>query len=164
MRRWCIDNVLLTRLKQQFPRVQLWQCMCHRIELAIGDSVKDQSEINHMQIFMDKLYNLYYAITRMQRELESCSEDLCDVIRIGRVFGTRWCASSRRALKSIWQNYPALAKHFADNLNKPTFSGLHNILTSSTFLKNLAPMLDAFSEVSELSNLTPLLLAEQTSY
>ena len=49
---------VLTRLKQQFPRVQLWHCMCHRIELAIGDSVKDQTEINHMQIFMDKLYSL----------------------------------------------------------------------------------------------------------
>ena len=38
---------VLTRLKQQFPRVQLWLCMCHIIELAIGDSVKDQNEINH---------------------------------------------------------------------------------------------------------------------
>ena len=142
---------VLTRLKQQFPRVQLWQCMCHRIELAIGDSVKDQSEINHMQIFMDKLYTLYSTSPRMQRELESCSEDLCDVIRIGRVLGTRWCASSRRALQAIWQHCPALAQHFSDNLNKPTFSGLHKILTSSTFLKKLALMLDAFSEVSELS-------------
>ena len=125
---------VLTRLKQQFPRVQLWHCMCHRIELAIGDSVKNQSEINNMQIFIDKLYTLYPTSPRMQRELKSCSEDLCDVIRIGRVWGTRWYASSRRALHAIWQNYPALAQHFADNLNKPTFSGLHKILTSSTFL------------------------------
>ena len=86
----------------------------------------------------------------MQRGLESCSEDLCDVIRIGRVLGTRWSASSRRAHQAIWQNYPALAKHFADNLNKPTFSGLHKILTSSTFF-NVALILVAFSEVSELS-------------
>ena len=86
----------------------------------------------------------------MQRGLESCSEDLCDVIRIGRVLGTRWCASSRRAHQAIWQNYPALAKHFADNLNKPTFSGLPKIFTSSTFF-NVALILDSFSEVSELS-------------
>ena len=138
---------VLTRLKQ-LARVQQWHCMCHRIELAIGDSVKDQSEINHMQIFMDKLYTLCSTSPRMQRELESCSEDLCDVISIWRVLGTRWCASSRRALQAIWQNYPALAKHFADNLNKPTFSGLHRILTASTFLKNLALMLDAFNKSS----------------
>ena len=125
---------VLTRLKQKFPRVQLWHCMCHIIELAIGDSVKDQSEIDHTQMFMDKLYTLCSTSPRMQRELESCSEDLSDVIRIGRVLGTRWCASSRRTLQAIWQNYPALAKHFPDNLNKPTFSGLHKTLTSSTFL------------------------------
>ena len=94
--------------------------VCHIIELSIGDSVKDQSEINHMQIFMDKLYTLCSTSPRMQRELESCSEDLCDVICIGGGLRSRWCASSRRALQAIWQNYPALAKHFADNLNKPT--------------------------------------------
>ena len=76
---------------------------------------------------------------------------MCDVIRIGRVLGTRWCASSRRALQAIWQNYPAVAKQFADNITRPPFGGLHKILTSSTFLKNLALMLDAFGEVSELS-------------
>ena len=60
----------------------------------------------------------------------------------------RGCAPSSRALETIWQNYPALAKHFADNITRPPFGGLHKILTSSTFLKNLAVMLEAFCEVS----------------
>ena len=100
---------------------------------------------------MDKLYTLYSSSPSRQRGLESCSEDLCDVIRIGRVLDIRWCASSRRALQAIWQNYPALAKYFADSIARTPFGGLHTILTSSTFLNNLALMLNAFGEVSELS-------------
>ena len=49
------------------------------------------------------------------------------------------------------QNYPALAKHFADNITRSQFGGLHNILTSSTFLKHVALMLDTYGEVSDLS-------------
>ena len=128
--------------------------MCHRIELAIGDSVKYQSEINHMQIFMDKFYILYSTSPSRQRGLESCSEDLCDVIRIGRVLGTRWCASSLRALQAIWQNYPTLAKNFADNITPPPpirwFAQNPNIFNVLEECCSYL-MLDAFGEVSELS-------------
>ena len=91
---------------------------------------RDQSEINHMQIFMDRLgYTLYSTSPSRQRGLESCSGELCDVIRIGRVLGTHWCASSHWAFQAIWQNYPAIAKHFADNIIRLPFDGLHKILT-----------------------------------
>ena len=106
-------------------------------------------EINHMQIFMDKLgYILYSTRPSRQRGLESCSEVLCDVIRIGRVFGTHWCASSHRALQAIWQNYPAIAKHFADNITRLPFDGLHKILTIFSVLEKFG---NAFGEVCEFS-------------
>ncbi len=67
---------------------------------------RDQSEINHVQISMDKLD---YA---------------------------------------LHQSKQAAMVRVADNITRPPFGGLHKILTSSTFLKNLAVMLEAFCEVS----------------
>ena len=46
--------------------------------------------------------------------------------------------------------HPSLAKHFADNITWPPFGDLHNVLKSSTLFKNLALMLDALGDVSEV--------------
>ena len=100
--------------------------------------------------FMDKLgYTLYSTRPSRQRGLESCSEVLCDVIHIGRVLGTQLCASSHKIGKiAIWQNYQTIAKHFADNISRLPFDGLHNILTIFSVLCEFG---DAFGKVCEFS-------------
>jgi len=49
------SGVAITRLKIQFPKLIIWHCSNHRLELAVGDVVGKVSGINHFKIFMDKL-------------------------------------------------------------------------------------------------------------
>ena len=49
----------------------------------------------------------------MQRELGNIASDIdAELRKVGRILTTRWVASSYRAVASLWQNYPALFKHF----------------------------------------------------
>lgn len=45
--------------KEKFPRIVLWHCSNHRIELAVVDTIKETKSINHFQIFIEKLYSTY---------------------------------------------------------------------------------------------------------
>ena len=101
---------------------------------------RDQNEINHMHIFMDKLGYTIYSTSESKQ-----------AARIRVLFGRSVRCYPYWGSVAIWQNYPALAKHFADNITRPPFGGLQKILTCSTFLKNLALMVDAFCEIYDLS-------------
>ena len=114
-------------------------------------TMRDQREINDMHMGMNKFgYTLYSTRPSRQRGLYSCSEVLCGVIRIGRVLGTHWFASSHRALQAIWQNYPAIAKDFAHNITRLPFDSLHKILTIFSVLGEFG---GAFDEVCEFSSI-----------
>lgn len=45
---------VLTQLKAKFPSLLLWHCMCHRIELAVGDAIDIIGAVNHAKAFLDK--------------------------------------------------------------------------------------------------------------
>ena len=34
---------VLTKLKEKFPKIMLWHCLCHRVELAVADAVEATS-------------------------------------------------------------------------------------------------------------------------
>ena len=107
---------VLTRLKEVFPGIMLWHCMCHRLELAVGDAVKSTKQVNHIQSFLDKLYSVY-NLPKAQRELACCASELdIKVKKIGRVLGVRWAASSFRTVEAIWSNYPALVSHCKESI------------------------------------------------
>jgi hypothetical protein len=150
---------VLTRIQNVYPNILLWHCMCHRVELAVGDSVAAVSSVNHVKSFLDKLYSLYSQSPQMVRELEEVACDLeCQLNRIGRVLDVRWAASSHRTLQAIWKNYPALHKHFeqcsvdpSKKSNHSMFKGLLNTLSSASFVHSLAILLDALSEVAMFS-------------
>lgn len=63
---------VLTRIQKKYPQSLLWHCMCHRIELAVGDAVKTTKQINYVQSFLDKLYTTYNQ-PKAQRELAACA-------------------------------------------------------------------------------------------
>ncbi|KAL1475368.1 hypothetical protein MTO96_037332 [Rhipicephalus appendiculatus] len=78
-------------LEDSFPHLITWYCFAHRLELAVGDSVRDVEGINHFKIFMDKLYCLYSSSPKNRRELESCARDLnTSLLRLGKVLDTRY--------------------------------------------------------------------------
>lgn len=149
---------VLTQLKNKFPNIFLWHCMCHRIELAINDAVDSVTQINHVKSFLDKLYSIYHVSAKAQRELAECAQSVeSELAKIGRVLDVRWVASSHRSLLAVWKSYAALHKHSTDSdsakspKHKATYLGMKNVLESKQFAHSLAVMLDALSAVSELS-------------
>ncbi|XP_034004054.1 E3 SUMO-protein ligase KIAA1586-like [Trematomus bernacchii] len=149
-----------TKLVEKFPNVMVWHCMNHRLELSVGDAVEEIAGMNDFQFFFDKIYSLYHASAKNRRELTECCEDLAlQCLNIGRILSTRWVASSYRTIKAVWQQYPALHKHFSDASVDPKrrstercmFSGLANRLSNATFVHNLGVMYDALEELSEFS-------------
>ena len=57
------------RLLELFPGLIVWHCFAHRLELSVGDTVKEISGINSFKIFMDKLYSIYSMSTKNRVEL-----------------------------------------------------------------------------------------------
>uniref|UniRef100_A0A8C9X006 HAT C-terminal dimerisation domain-containing protein n=1 Tax=Sander lucioperca TaxID=283035 RepID=A0A8C9X006_SANLU len=134
-----------TRLKTRFPNIMVWHCSAHRLELAVGDVMKEMGAINHFKILMDKLYALYSTSNKNRVELKECADGLnIQLCKIGRVLDNRWVASSLRTVEAMWRSYPALHGHF-------TYNGLAKRLSSHAFVCNLGFMYDALQELSELS-------------
>lgn len=152
------NSGVLTQLKNKYPSIFLWHCMCHRIELAIGDAVKSITQVNHVKSMLDKLYSVYSYSPKAQRELEQCASAVGSQLRkIGRVLGVRWVASSFQSLEAVWISYAALHSHSYESdssqsaKHKATYAGIRTTLESKEFVHSLAVMLDALKEVSTLS-------------
>lgn len=155
-------NGVAKMLLDKFPKLFIWHCVAHRLELAVHDSIKEITGINHFKTFLDKLYVLYHQSPKNQEELKHCALSLDVVLlSIGKMLDTRWVASSFRTVKAVWQNYTALHQHFqkasADStrssVERQKYSGLATRLTTHEFVKNLGTMYDALGlqELSELS-------------
>lgn len=148
------------RLLKLYPDIVVWHCMNHKLELAFGDAINEVGSINYFQIFMDKIYSLYSKSPKNQRELAECASALeQEIQKIGKTLGTRWVASSFRAVSSVWYGYSAIYNHFEKakvdkdrtSTDRATYSGLSKNFSSSQFLLNLAIMYDVLAELSMLS-------------
>jgi hypothetical protein len=101
--------------KDKFPSIIVWHCVNHRLELSVHDTIKDVAGTNRFKSSLDKLYVVYHASPKNARELQSCATMLdMQILRIGRVLGTRWVASSFRSVMAVWQDYKALVLHFEE--------------------------------------------------
>lgn len=105
-------------------------------------------------------FSLYSMSPKNQRELRLAAvETETELLRIKGIFTVRWVASSFRAARAIWRNFPALCKHFvavANDTSRSTaerskFQGLRNKLASVTFVRDLALLKDVLREISSLS-------------
>jgi len=101
-------------LQNQFPKLFVWHCVAHRLELSVHDTVKEVAGVNNFKLFIDKLYSLYSTSPKNQAELRQCASDLeVQLLSIGiQVLDTRWVASSLRTVRAIWHSYAALYNHF----------------------------------------------------
>ncbi|KAK7162494.1 hypothetical protein R3I93_006722 [Phoxinus phoxinus] len=149
-----------TRLKTRFPNILVWHCSAHRLELAVGDVMKEMGAINHFKILMDKLYALYSTSNKNRVELKECADGLnIQLCKIGRVLDNRWVASSLRTVEAVWRSYPALHRHFThaaedsarESATRESYNGMAKRLSSHAFVYNLGLMYDALQELSELS-------------
>uniref|UniRef100_A0A6P7GS56 E3 SUMO-protein ligase KIAA1586-like n=1 Tax=Diabrotica virgifera virgifera TaxID=50390 RepID=A0A6P7GS56_DIAVI len=148
------------RLLEMYPDIIVWHCMNHRLELALSDAVDEVGAVNHFQIFMDKIYSTYSKSPKNQRELSECASKLEQQLqKIGKVLGTRWVASSYRAVSAVWYGYSAIYNHFEkaktdknrSSTERSMYCGLSRQLSSLQFLLNLAIMYDILAELSMLS-------------
>jgi hypothetical protein len=145
-------------LKDKFSSVIVWHCTNHRLELSVHDTVKDVAGTNRFKSFIDKLYVVYHASPKYARELQSCTTMLdMQILKIGRVLGTWWVASSFRSVMAVWQDYKALLLHFEEaenDKNQDKKNALMKVLrkiTSVEFILDLELKCDALQELSELS-------------
>lgn len=144
-------------LIKKYPNLIVWHCMNHRLELALGGAIDKVGTVNHFQIFVGKLYSIYSKSTKNQRELAECAKELDQEInKIGKVLGTRWVASSFRAMTATWYGYGALYKSAKvdktrTSTDRAMYNGLSSKLSSHEFLLNLAIMYDILAELSMLS-------------
>ena len=147
-------------LLDQFPRLIVWHCVAHRLELSLHDSLHEVSGTNNFKHFIDKLYTVYHASPKNRNQLQECARELdVQLATIGRLLDTRWVASSNRTLKAVWQSYSALHAHFLsasedksrDSKDRSCYRGLLSNLTSEAFILNIGAMRDALQELSELS-------------
>ena len=52
------NSEVSTRLQENFPKIVIWHCFNHRLQLVLDDSVNNIKQVNHFKIFMDKMYTI----------------------------------------------------------------------------------------------------------
>ncbi|XP_020859590.1 E3 SUMO-protein ligase KIAA1586-like isoform X2 [Phascolarctos cinereus] len=138
-----------TKLLENFPKIIFWPCLSHRLQLSLDDSISEIKQVNHLKIFLDKMYSVYHQSNKNQTELETVAKELkTEIIKIGQVLSPRWAACSLQAATAIWRAYPTLYTHFS---HSSSYSGLAKRLANSNFLQDLALMIDILEELSLLS-------------
>lgn len=151
---------LIARLKNDFPNKQSVHCLAHGLELAVKDALKEVADCNHLELFISKLYSLYHQSTRNARLLQEAVAELnMQILQIGQIFTIRWVSSSYNTVRAVWKDFPALALHFKtssedtsrNDVERQKYKGLHNHLTNSGFVEDLAVMKDILRELQSLS-------------
>lgn len=95
-------------MQNKFPKLFVWHCVAHRLELSVHDTMKEVAGINNFKIFIDKLYALYHTSPKNQVELRQCATELdVQLLYIGKMLDTRWVASSLRTVRAVWQSFAA---------------------------------------------------------
>uniref|UniRef100_A0A8C0DBW9 KIAA1586 n=1 Tax=Balaenoptera musculus TaxID=9771 RepID=A0A8C0DBW9_BALMU len=137
-----------TKLLENFPEIIIWNCLNHRLHLSLDDSISEIKQVNHLKIFLNKIYSNYHQSNKSQNKLlENVAKDLeIEIVKIGRIMGPRWAACSLQAATAVWCAHPVLYMHFSHS-----HSGLAKRLSNINFLQDLALMIDILEEFSLLS-------------
>ena len=79
-----------TRLQENFPKIVIWHCLNHRLQLVLDRFVNDIKQVNHFKIFMDKMYTIFHKSNKNQVELFNISQKLGQqMLKIVGVLGPR---------------------------------------------------------------------------
>ncbi|XP_068939594.1 E3 SUMO-protein ligase KIAA1586-like [Petaurus breviceps papuanus] len=138
------------KLLENFPKIIIWHCLNHRLQLSLDDSISKIERVNHFKMFLDKTHSIYHQSSKSQTELETIAKELeLEIIKIGRVLGPGWAACSLRVATAVWHSYPELYRNFS---RSSSYSGLAKRLANISFLQDLAFMIDILEEFSLLSS------------
>lgn len=116
--------------------------------MSLDDSISEIKQVNHLKIFLHKIYSNYHQSNKnLNKLLENVAKDLeTEIVKIGRIMGPKWAACSLQAATAVWRAYPVLYMHFSH-----FHSGLAKRLANINFLQDLALMIDILEEFSLLS-------------
>ena len=94
------------RLKEQLPVLFIWNCMNHRLELAVADAIKEIDAFQALESLFNKIYSLYSISSKLQRELKEIASKLDVELKVmGKVFTIRWAASTYIAVNALWSSF-----------------------------------------------------------
>lgn len=150
-----------TRLTSRFPKLFVWHCMNHRLELAMSDAVDEVNSVNHFKTFIQKLYSLYSTSNKNESELINAAAEVgSQLLRIGRILDVRWVASSFRTVRAVWTSLEALVQHFKNaccdetrsTKERKMYRGLLDRVQSPEFICDLGLMCDTVHELSLLTH------------
>ena len=111
---------VVTRLRQRYPKLFVWHCINHRLDLSVADAIKDVGGIYHFQSFLDRLYTLYSQSPKNSRALQkACLELGIKFNKVGRILGMRWVSSSFNTVKAVWESYESLHCNFKTSCEDP---------------------------------------------
>ena len=83
-----------SRLQENFPKILIWYCLNHRLQLLLDDSMNDIKQVNHFKIFMDEMYTIFHNSNKNQTELFNISQEFGQqMLKIGRVLGRSSCVA-----------------------------------------------------------------------
>lgn len=115
-------------------------------ELAVGDTI-DESGINHLKLFFDKLYCLYHTSSKNRRSAAKTWQ--------GWILGTRGVASSFHTVKVVWHLYKTISPRLVMTNQEAVLRGVHLKVWPQdcpvNFVLNLGVMYDSLEELASLS-------------
>jgi len=59
-----------------FPGTTAWHRTCHKLEFSASGAADEDTELDHVHIFCDKLYSSYHMTNKNQDKLRTCVQSL----------------------------------------------------------------------------------------
>jgi len=147
-------------LKGKFPKIQVFHCMAHRLELAVKNAVDDVNAVSQFSILVDSIYKVYSMSPKNQRQLDIIAQNTAvHLNKVQKGFDLRCVFSSFTAVKSLLRDYPALHSHFVqcatDNTRsskeRSKFSGLAGKMQSWFVVAECVLLKDTLRLLKQLS-------------
>ena len=106
-------NSVATRLSHDKPYLVIGHCVCHRLELAAQEGIKDDPMLLVIQDMLKKLHKRYHYSPKALRELREIADALDEkIIKPTRLQGTRWIPHMNKSTKTLPRIFPVLVAHF----------------------------------------------------
>ena len=134
-------------LKEKFPRLMVWHCLAHRLELAVTEVRSDFHEISNVQTIFSSVYSFYSRSSMQVAKLsEICKSLSISFKKIGKIFTIRWVASSLNSITALLDSYEAIYLNIKDSNKELAYS-----MSDLNFVLNLLTMKEALTVIATLS-------------
>ena len=116
---------LLTQEKENYPRLVTIQCVAHRVEMALKDSLLKYKEFKEVDDLMASVFYLHKLSGKLKRMFKNTATALnIDGYVFPKVTGTRFVTHRLKGAKVLLHNWTALADSYrtaiTDVKTKPT--------------------------------------------